>query len=90
MIGRHFACINSVQFDSGNLDECCFGTAVAWDVSTIINVLDEIASEHASPLACGGVTVFGPSYQNDLKPGDRMGVIGMGGLDTTQAPQRAK
>jgi len=32
------------------------------------------------PLFCGGLTVFGPLVQFDVKPTDRVGVIGIGGL----------
>lgn len=34
----------------------------------------------AGPLFCGGVTVFNPLVQLDVKPTDRVGVIGIGGL----------
>ncbi len=34
----------------------------------------------AGPLFCGGITVFAPMVDFDLKPTDRIGVIGIGGL----------
>lgn len=34
----------------------------------------------AGPLLCGGITVFNPLIQFDVKPTDRVGVIGIGGL----------
>jgi alcohol/geraniol dehydrogenase (NADP+) len=34
----------------------------------------------AGPLFCGGVTVFNPLVQFDVRPTDRVGVIGIGGL----------
>jgi uncharacterized zinc-type alcohol dehydrogenase-like protein len=34
----------------------------------------------AGPLLCGGITVFNPLVQFDVKPTDRVGVIGIGGL----------
>ena len=34
----------------------------------------------AGPLFCGGITVFNPIVQNAIKPTDRVGVIGIGGL----------
>src|SRR5581483_5645592 len=34
----------------------------------------------AGPLFCGGITVFNPLAQFDVKPTDRVGVIGIGGL----------
>jgi len=34
----------------------------------------------AGPLLCGGITVFNPILLNDIRPTDRVGVIGIGGL----------
>lgn len=34
----------------------------------------------AGPLFCGGITVFAPFMDYDVKPTDRVGVIGIGGL----------
>lgn len=34
----------------------------------------------AGPLLCGGVTVFSPLKVFDIKPTDRVGVVGIGGL----------
>jgi D-arabinose 1-dehydrogenase-like Zn-dependent alcohol dehydrogenase len=39
-----------------------------------------MASEDAGPLMCGGVTVWNTLYGGDTRPGDRVGVIGIGGL----------
>jgi uncharacterized zinc-type alcohol dehydrogenase-like protein len=34
----------------------------------------------AGPLFCGGITVFSPILQNGIRPLDRVGVVGIGGL----------
>jgi uncharacterized zinc-type alcohol dehydrogenase-like protein len=34
----------------------------------------------AGPLLCGGITVFNPLVQFDIRPTDRVGVVGIGGL----------
>lgn len=36
--------------------------------------------EKAGPLFCGGITVFGPIHHFGIKPTDKVGVIGIGGL----------
>ncbi len=36
--------------------------------------------EKAGPLFCGGITVFNPIVQFGVKPTDRVGVVGIGGL----------
>lgn len=34
----------------------------------------------AGPLFCGGITVFNPLVQFDVRPTDRVGIVGIGGL----------
>lgn len=41
---------------------------------------DGIDVQSAGPLFCGGITVFAPFLDFDLKPTDRIGIIGIGGL----------
>lgn len=41
---------------------------------------DGIDMAKAGPLFCGGITVFNPILVADVKPYDRVGVIGIGGL----------
>lgn len=39
-----------------------------------------IVGSDAGPLFCGGITVFNPIVQNNVRPSQRVGVIGIGGL----------
>ncbi|MGW4523892.1 NAD(P)-dependent alcohol dehydrogenase [Amycolatopsis sp. NPDC004378] len=41
---------------------------------------DALRSEHAAPLLCAGTTVFSPLLDNDVRPTDRVAVVGIGGL----------
>jgi uncharacterized zinc-type alcohol dehydrogenase-like protein len=41
---------------------------------------DGLKAEDAGPLFCGGITVFNPIVQFGVKPTDKVGVIGIGGL----------
>ena len=49
-------------------------------MSALFKVPDAIPSEDAGPLMCGGATVFTPLYDSGVRPGDRVGIIGVGGL----------
>ena len=40
----------------------------------------DLDASKAGPLFCGGITVFNPIVQFGVKPTDRVGVIGIGGL----------
>ncbi len=41
---------------------------------------ENVAVASAGPLFCGGITVFNPIVQCGVKPTDRVGVVGIGGL----------
>lgn len=41
---------------------------------------EDLKAEDAGPLFCGGITVFNPIVQFGVKPTDKVGVIGIGGL----------
>jgi uncharacterized zinc-type alcohol dehydrogenase-like protein len=45
-----------------------------------IPVPDALDASKVGPLFCGGLTVFNPLVQFDVRPTDRVGVIGIGGL----------
>lgn len=49
-----------------------------WDWA--VKLPDELDASKAGPLFCGGITVFNPFVQNDIKPTDKVGVVGIGGL----------
>ncbi|KAH8812663.1 NADP-dependent alcohol dehydrogenase [Xylogone sp. PMI_703] len=78
--GDHYNCEQRKTFGTANWDQGSFSNGVAWDVSALIKIPDEIASEHAGPLMCGGATVWGPLFEQGFRPGDRIGVVGVGGL----------
>ena len=57
-----------------------FADHVRADATWTVPVPAGIEPEVAGPLLCGGVTVFNPIIQYGIKPTDRVGVIGIGGL----------
>ena len=57
-----------------------FADKVRAQAASVVKLPDNLASEVAGPLFCGGVTVFNPMVQYDLKPTAKVAVIGIGGL----------
>ena len=80
LTGRQTLCVSYQSFGNSNADQGGFGTAAAWDVSALFKLPAEIASEDAGPLMCGGATVWSPLFESGLRPGARVGIIGVGGL----------
>lgn len=57
-----------------------FADKVRAQATSVVKIPDGISLEKAGPLFCGGVTVYNPMEQFDLKPTAKVAVIGIGGL----------
>lgn len=57
-----------------------FSTHVVANKHFIINIPKELEISAAAPILCAGVTTFGPLKQRGVKVGDKVGIIGIGGL----------
>ncbi|MDG6881724.1 NADP-dependent alcohol dehydrogenase C 2 [Phocoenobacter uteri] len=57
-----------------------FAEQVRADAKSVVALPENIELKSAGPLFCGGVTVFNPLVQFDIKPTDKVAVIGIGGL----------
>ena len=57
-----------------------FADKVRAAANSVVPIPEGIDLESAGPLFCGGVTVFNPLVQFDIKPTDKVAVIGIGGL----------
>ncbi len=45
-----------------------------------IKIPDNMDLKHAAPLLCAGITTYSPLVRENFKKGDKIGVIGIGGL----------
>lgn len=57
-----------------------FADKVRANYKSVVKIPDGIDMESVGPLFCGGVTVFNPLVQFDIKPCHKVAVIGIGGL----------
>lgn len=57
-----------------------FADKVRAHEASVIALPEGISPKSAGPLFCGGITVFNPIVQYDVKPNDKVGIIGIGGL----------
>ena len=57
-----------------------FAEQVRAHATSVVALPDGVDIQSAGPLFCGGITVFNPMVQFDLKPTGRVAVIGIGGL----------
>lgn len=57
-----------------------FADKVRASASSVIALPEGVDLASAGPLFCGGITVFNPLVQFNIKPTDKVAVIGIGGL----------
>ena len=63
-----------------DLDQGSFASHAVWPDTLLHRIPDQIDSDYAAPFLCAGQTVFTPMLRYGIKPTDRVGVIGIGGL----------
>ncbi len=78
LTGNHNLCPSAIPTILGRYGG--FSERVRAKAAWTIPIPEKLSPEAAGPLLCGGVTVFNPIIQFDVKPTDRVGVIGIGGL----------
>ncbi|MBT3174805.1 MAG: NAD(P)-dependent alcohol dehydrogenase [Lentimicrobiaceae bacterium] len=78
MKGNHHLCAKSQATIVGRKGG--FADYVRGHWSWAIPLPENIDMSKAGPLLCGGITVFNPIIASGVKPTDRVGVIGIGGL----------
>lgn len=57
-----------------------FADKVRAQATAVVNLPAGVNPDSAGPLFCGGVTVFNPLVQFDIKPTAKVAVVGIGGL----------
>ncbi|KAJ7141405.1 putative NADP-dependent alcohol dehydrogenase C 2 [Mycena epipterygia] len=80
LIGQDQYCPNREKYGKHNLHQGSFGSHAIWDASFLFHVPEGLAPESAAPLMCSGATVFNVIETHNIRPTDRVGVVGVGGL----------
>ncbi|KAJ7302661.1 chaperonin 10-like protein [Mycena albidolilacea] len=80
LLGQDQYCPNREEYGSNNYHQGSFGSRAIWDASFLYKIPESLAPEHAAPLMCGGATIFELIDSYNIRPTDRVGVIGIGGL----------
>ncbi len=81
---RH--CLSGYHIDCPELEQTIvgrhggFADRVRCNWEWAIKLPDGVDAAKAGPLFCGGITVFNPFVQLDIKPTDKVGIVGIGGL----------
>jgi uncharacterized zinc-type alcohol dehydrogenase-like protein len=71
---------NSTEMDRKTLTYGGYSTRVVVDEAFTLRVPTGLDPAGAAPLLCAGITTYSPLRQFNCKPGDRVGIVGLGGL----------
>lgn len=61
-------------------DRGCLGFKTIWNANALIPIPEGLHSGDAAALMCGGATVWTVLSRYGMQPGDRVGVLGIGGM----------
>ncbi|KAM3519812.1 hypothetical protein MY4038_009656 [Beauveria bassiana] len=78
--GQNLYCDERELYGFTNLDQGSFATHATFRSKALVPIPAAIESRHAAPLMCAGAAVYSAIRRAELKAGDRVGVLGVGGL----------
>ncbi|KAJ2789589.1 hypothetical protein GGI18_002312 [Coemansia linderi] len=68
------------KYADGHTSHGGYAEAIRVDANYAFKIPAGLDPVYAAPLMCAGVTVFAPMLRKGVKKGDRVGIVGIGGL----------
>lgn len=81
--GREVLCPKREMYGATDFDTGGFSTGAIIRENFLYKIPEGLAAKDAAVLQCAGATVFSALYNNKVRPTDRVGVIGIGGLGSS-------
>lgn len=71
---------NSTEKDGKTPTQGGYSKQIVVDENYVLQIPDNLPLDKTAPLLCAGITTYSPLKNWNIKPGDKVGVIGLGGL----------
>jgi uncharacterized zinc-type alcohol dehydrogenase-like protein len=71
---------NSYERDGKTPTYGGYSTQITVDESYVLRIPEGLPLQGAAPLMCAGITTYAPLRRYGVKAGDRVGIVGLGGL----------
>jgi uncharacterized zinc-type alcohol dehydrogenase-like protein len=71
---------NGTEMDRRTVTQGGYSTQIVVDERYVLRIPAGLDPAGAAPLLCAGITTYSPLKQWGVKPGQRVGVVGLGGL----------
>jgi len=79
LTGKDINCYQRTIYGAGDFNNGTFGAYYLGKEGYVHKIPEGLASEDAAPLQCAGATVYAV-LESTVKPRDRVGIVGIGGL----------
>ncbi|KAJ5709449.1 alcohol dehydrogenase [Penicillium malachiteum] len=73
-------CQERKRYGADQPQQGCLGDQAIWSAGTLIPIPKSYSSSHAAACMCGGATAWTVLTKYNIQPGQRVGVIGVGGM----------
>ncbi|CDO94998.1 unnamed protein product [Kluyveromyces dobzhanskii CBS 2104] len=67
-------------FEDGYVSQGGYASHVRVHEHFVLPIPEALETKNAAPLLCGGATVFSPLKRNGCGPGQKVGIVGIGGI----------
>jgi uncharacterized zinc-type alcohol dehydrogenase-like protein len=71
---------NSTEMDRKTITQGGYSSSIVTDEAFVLKVSPKLDLAAAAPLLCAGITTYSPLRRYNTKKGDKVGVVGLGGL----------
>lgn len=71
---------NGFEQDKKTPTQGGYSTEIVVDENYVLSIPENLPLDKAAPLLCAGITTYSPLRHWNVKPGDKVGVVGLGGL----------
>ncbi len=79
LTGEDLYCLDRAVYGLDDIENGTFGDYYIGKEGYVHKIPDSLSSEEAAPLQCAGATVYS-ALVNTIKPAQRVGIVGIGGL----------
>ena len=76
MVGTY----NSIEKDGITPTQGGYSKKIVVDQSFVLRIPDNLPLDAAAPLLCAGITTYSPLKRFNVGPGQKVGIVGLGGL----------
>jgi uncharacterized zinc-type alcohol dehydrogenase-like protein len=71
---------NSTEMDRKTITQGGYSSSIVTDEAFVLKISPKLDLAAAAPLLCAGITTYSPLRHWNTKKGDKVGVVGLGGL----------